>query len=100
MVLRVPRGPPRAGRFPFAGDPLLFIRVLITEGEGVEEVGIREGGEAGARWRRREAVRLSQSQRGNGDVKSDRLHVSAPANLLQSVLLLLAFLLGDEAQNL
>lgn len=103
MVLTVQDAHPRANhRFSFAGDPLLSVRVLLVEGEGVEKVGVGEGqgGEAGAGRRRREAVRASQSQRRNCDVQSDRLHLCATAYLLQSVLLLLSLLLRDETQNL
>lgn len=113
-VLWVPSGHPQANHWPAGWLPLagtllhqafLSVRVLLIEGKGVEEVRVRERhrGQTGAGRRRREAnqpISVSQSQRGNGDVQSDRLHVSTGTNLLQSILLLLTLLLRDEAKHL
>lgn len=112
--LQVPSGHPQtnhwpAGQLPLAGALLrhafLSVRVLLIEGKGVEDVGVREWhrSQTGAERRRREAIQpisVSQSQRGNSDVQSDGLHVSAGTNLLQSILLLLTLLLRDEAKHL
>lgn len=113
-VLWVPGGHPQANHWSAGWPPLdgallchafLSICVLLVEGKGVEEVGVRERHwcQTGAGCGRREAVqpiRVSQSQRGDGDVQSHRLDVSAGTNLLQSILLLLTLLLGDEAEHL
>lgn len=113
-VLWVPSGHPQANHWPAGQLPLaesllhhtiLTVSVLLIEGKGVEEVRIRERhrGQTGTGWRRREAIQpisVSQSQRGNSDVESDRLHVSTGSNLLQSILLLLTLLLRDEAKHL
>lgn len=113
-VLWVPSGHPQTNHWPAEQLPLvgallhqafLSVRVLLIEGKGVEEVRVRERhrGQTGAGWRWREAIQpisVSQNQRGNGDVQSDRLHVSTGTNLLQSILLLLTLLLRDEAKHL
>ncbi len=96
MVLWVPSGHPQANHWPDEWLPLaesllhhaiLTVSVLLIEGKGVEEVRIRERhrGQTGTGWRWREAIQpisVSQSQRGNGDVESNRLHVSTGSNLV------------------
>ena len=80
------------------------VGVFLGKGEGVQELGVREGQQAragrGGRELLQDTVGDLQSERGDRDVEGHRLQVRPGAHVLQRLVFLLPLLLGDEAQDL